>query len=304
MTQQPPIGAPTAADASAGRGPAQARLLGLVAAGLGLVGYVVAFFSSTPLTLGVIGALLVGGGLLAGAAALPKITGVLAPAAVAIVTGTLLTLQAVVGGASNTTTIISLVLAFLQSVAAVGAVLLATGVVAAAVPRPRRPHGHGQPGYGYGPQGYGQPGYGQQQAYPGHGQQQPYPGYGQQPGYGQPGPGQQPTGQQAVGPPPAQQPSWGQPGPVAHAAAEPSRQAPDWYPGAPAENTGTGGHVAAHRAESVNTPPVGQATSPAAAPETPPAAHASENPVDTGDETDGHERTTRFVKPGERSATD
>ena len=52
-----------------------------------------------------------------------------------------------------------------------------------------------QPGYGQPGYGQQQPGYGQQQQ-PGYGQQQ-QPGYGQQPGY-QPQPGQQPTQPQAA----------------------------------------------------------------------------------------------------------
>lgn len=322
MTQQTPAGGPdtasTAADPSAERGPALARLLGLAAAAFALIIYIVDFFADTPVTSGIVGVLIIGGGLLAATAALPKITGVLAPAAVAVVTGTLLILQAIAAGASNATTIIALVLAFLQSVAAVGAVLLATGVVAPPAPRPRQPQGYGQPGYGYGPQGYGQPGYGQpgqQQAYPGYGQQQgygqagqqqAYPGYGQQqPGYGQQQPGygqQQPAGQQSVGQ--AQQPAWGQPS-AASQPAEQTAQAPAWYSGttehtAPPAATDPG---AAYRAESANTPPVGQ---PSSGPESPSAdaaaAESAAEPVNGG--TDGHERTTRFIKPGERSSSE
>ena len=313
MTQQPPAGSPDPASTTgatpAERGPALARLLGLIAAGLGLIIYIVDFFADSPVLLSVAGALVIGGGLLAAAGALPKVTGVYAPAAVAAVTGTLLLLQAVAAGASSTTTIISLILAFLESVVAVGAVLLATGVVTAPAPRPRQPQGYGQQGYGgYGQPGYGQQGYGQQ-AYPGYGQQQsygqqqPYPGYGQQQGYGQqsagqPGfgqqlSGQQLSGQQAVGQP---QPAWGQPAPQ---QPEQTGQSP-WYSGAPESQGGSpaSGDQTGYRSESASTPPVGHPA--ASVPDTGPNKTVEEA---AGVEGDGHERTTRFIKPGERSSS-
>src|SRR5918995_1368359 len=128
--------------------PGPARMLVLAAAGLGLVIYVLGFVDlglSNTLT----GFLLLGGGLLAGAAVLPKVGRVLVPAAVGVVAGTLQQLQTVAGGGSSTTAIIALVLAFLQSVAVIGAVLLDAGLVKAPAPLPRAPQGYGQPG-GYG----------------------------------------------------------------------------------------------------------------------------------------------------------
>jgi hypothetical protein len=212
--------------------PGPARLLVLATAGLGLVIYVLGFIEAG-LSGSLIGFLLLGGGLLAGAALLPKVGRVLVPAAVIVVTGTLFLLQAVAQGGASTTAIIALVLAFLQAVAVIGAVLLDAGLVKAPAPRPRAPQGYGQPGgYSQYPPGYGQPGgygqYGQQQGYgqqgygaPGYGQ----PGqYGQQPGYGQ--------GQQGYGAPGGfgqQQPqgSWAQTDP----GARPAGAAPSWYGG-------------------------------------------------------------------------
>ena len=147
--------------------------------------YIVAFFANTPRDQRVIvGLLLLGGGLLAGSVALPKVRrGARARrrrdrhrhAAV---------LLAVVG-ASNAT----------RRRAGAGVPQAVAGGRRhparhrrrhRARPAPAAAQGYGQPGYGYGPQGYGQPG-----GQPGssrYGQQQGYPGYGQQQGYGQRGP--------------------------------------------------------------------------------------------------------------------
>ncbi|TQM15333.1 DUF5336 domain-containing protein [Pseudonocardia kunmingensis] len=223
-------------DASTGPqlAPGPARLLALVTAGLGIVIYLIGFLD-LGLATTFIGVLLVGGGLLAGSALLPKVGRVLVPAAVMVTTGTLLFLQMVTSGSSPTSVIIALVLAFLQTVAVIGAVLLDAGLVKAPAPRASTPPGYGQPGgYGQYPPGYGQPGqygqpgYGQQ----GYGQQQPgygAPGYGQpgQPGqYGQPGYGQQGYGapggygQQPWGPTPGQGDAGGRPAGT-----------PSWYGG-------------------------------------------------------------------------
>jgi hypothetical protein len=202
--------------------PGPARLLVLATAGLGVVLYVLSFVE-TGLAGSLIGFLLLGGGLLAGAALLPKVGRVLVPAAVVVVTGTLFLLQAVAQGGASTTAIVALVLALLQSVAVIGAVLLDAGLVKAPAPRPRAPQGYGQPGaYGQYPPGYGQPGgYGQYPGQPGYGPGYGQPGqpgqYGQQPGYGpQPGYGQQGFGapggfgqqQPQGGARPAGPPSW------------------------------------------------------------------------------------------------
>jgi hypothetical protein len=203
-------------------------LLVLAAAGLGVVLYLLGFVEAG-LSGSFLGFLLLGGGLLAGAALLPKAGRVLVPATVIVLTGALFLLQAVAQGGASSTAIIALVLALLQAVAALGAVLLDAGLVKAPAPRPREPQGYGQQGgYGQYPPGYGQPGgYGQYGGQPGYGQ----PGYGG-PGYGQPGQyGQQPGyGQPGYGAPGGygqQQQPWGQAEPGARSASGP----PSWYGG-------------------------------------------------------------------------
>jgi Family of unknown function (DUF5336) len=265
--------------------PGPARLLVLGTAGLGLVIYVLSFVE-TGLSGSLIGFLLLGGGLLAGATLLPKVGRVLVPAAVVVVTGTLFLLEAVAQGGASTTAIVALVLAFLESVAVIGAVLLDTGLVKAPAPRPRAPQGYGQPsGYGQYPPGYGQPG--------GYGQYPPQ-GYGQQ-GYGQPGQyGQQPGfGQQGYGAPGGygqQQPqgSWGQTEPGTRAAGA----APSWYGGA-----SEGGDT-----PSAPGTPAGPGTS--GEPTTAiPQAPASQTPArqENGDADKTSVDQTRIIKqPGER----
>ena len=216
MTQPPEASStssPTGSDAQLAPGPA--RLLALGAAGLALVIYLLAFFDAFGIGTGLGGALLLAGGLLAGASVLPRSGRVLLPAAVVMVTGVLLLLLTVVSLTSSefegptAIAVVAVVLGFVAAALAVGAFLMDAGVIKAPARRPAGPPaGYGQTGgYGYGQQpGYGgqygqQPGYGQQQ--PGYAQQQ-QPGYGgqygqqQQPGYGQQ-PGQAPTafGQQS-----------------------------------------------------------------------------------------------------------
>ncbi len=197
MTQPPEASStssPTGSDAQLAPGPA--RLLALGAAGLSLVIYLLAFFDAFGVGQGVGGALLLAGGLLAGASVLPRSGRVLLPAAVIMVTGVLLLLLTVVSLASSefegpsAIAVVALVLGFVAAALAVGAFLMDAGVIKAPARRPAGPPaGYGQTGgYGYGQQpGYGGQygGYGQQP--PGYGQQQPgYGGqYGQQPGYGQ-----------------------------------------------------------------------------------------------------------------------
>jgi hypothetical protein len=201
--------------------PGPARLLALAGAGLAVVFAVLGFFdSSFGFILPAFSSLVIGGGLLAGTAVLPKVGRVLVPAAVAATTGALQFLVFVIGNGGSGILIAAVVVAFLVAVVVVGATLLDTGIVKAPEPRPTPPPGYGQPsGYGQYPQGYGQQaGYGQypQQGYgqQSYGGQQP-PGYGQQ---GQPGGqygGQQGYGQQQQqGYPPAGygQQAQGQPG--------------------------------------------------------------------------------------------
>ena len=159
----------------------RATELALVAAGLGVVVYLLGFVDDVG-SRSLIVPLLLGGGLLAGSVALPTVSArVLAPSAVTAVTGALLMLQAVVGGTNSAVAVGALVLALLEAAAAAGAVLLHAGLVQGR-PRPRKPAtppyagypaqgypAQGQPPQGYPPQGY--PAFPGQQ-YPG----QPYPG--------------------------------------------------------------------------------------------------------------------------------
>ncbi len=202
-------GNPDAPDA--GRAPADARSAGpprgpdrprsgpvtelaLVAAGLGLVVYLLGFVDDIASSASLIGPLLLGGGLLAGSVVLSTVGArVLVPAAVATVTGALLLLQDVVGGADSAVAVGAAVLALLEAAAATGAALLHAGVLRA--PQPRRPKAAppyagypAQPGHPQFPGQYPGPPYPGQQ-YPG----QPYPGQPQPGSYpGQPYPGPYP----------------------------------------------------------------------------------------------------------------
>jgi Family of unknown function (DUF5336) len=159
----------------------------LVAAGLGLVVYFLAFVDDVGPTSSPIVPLLLGGGLLAGSVALPTVGArVLAPAAVVTVTGALLLVHAVVSGRISAVVVGALVLALLEAGAAAGAVLLHAGVV-----RGRRPKPKPAPPYAGYPQQAGYPAFPGQQ-YPG----QPYPGsYAGYPG--EPYPGDQYAGEHA-----------------------------------------------------------------------------------------------------------
>jgi hypothetical protein len=315
-TEKPAETAPAPADAQLA--PGLARLLALIGAGLGVVIYLLGFFGESGLTTSLTGPLLLGGGLLAGAAVLPKVGRVLVPAGVLAAVGTLILLQVVADGGTSTLVIVALVLAFLETVAIIGAVLLDAGIITAPAPRPSQPAGYGQQQYGaypqgYGQQGYGQPGYGGQQGYgqPGYGQpgygQQP-PQYGAQPGYGQPTGGQQGYGQPGYGQQPGYnpqapqgQPAWGQ-----QPGTDPS-QAPttSWY-GGPVDSSGDtpaspGTPVAAEPAAPApqSAPPSAPAQSPPSS--TPPAGNDGrhERDADAG----GAESTTRFIQKGERPPT-
>jgi hypothetical protein len=226
--------------------------LALVAAGLGAIVYLIGFVDDGASGGSFVGALLLGGGLLAGSVALPTVgTRMLVPAGVATATGALLLLQAVAGGADSAFAVGALVLALLEAAAAVGAALLQAGVVHA---RPRRrkpaaPQYPGHPAQGYAaPQGY--PAFPGQQ-YPG----QPYPG--SYPGHpGEPFQGDQYAGEHAYAqqarygaqsgvpgyppPPPYGPPGHDQvaPGPAGRAPDAAAPDAPTTVaptPGAPAE---------------------------------------------------------------------
>ena len=112
--------------------------LGLVAAGLGLVIYLIAFVADFGGSTSLVLPLLLGGGLLAGTVALPSVgTRVLAPAAVVTTTGALLLLRAVVDGGSALA-VGALVLGLLEAGATVGATLMQAGVVRSRPSRNRR----------------------------------------------------------------------------------------------------------------------------------------------------------------------
>jgi hypothetical protein len=156
--------------------------------------------------------LLLGGGLLAGASALPRAGRVLLPGAVLALTGALLLLQLVASGGTTPGLIVfMLILGIVEAGAAIVAFLMDAGIVSAPDRRPRPPQQSQQPGYGpppgYAPQGYGAP----------------------PQGYGPPSsPAMPPVfGGQHGAPPPPSPGGWGQmPGPGgSHEAG--ARQAPD-----------------------------------------------------------------------------
>lgn len=308
MSQQPtPPAAESAAPSDTQPVLGQVRLLALAAAGLGVVVYLLGFFAPFGLTTTLLGPLLVGGGLLVGASVLPKAGKVLLPGAVAVTVGMLILLQAVAGGGASTTVVIALVVAFLEAVAAVGAVLMEAGVITAPAPRPKAPdHGQQQfPGY---PQGYpqqgGQPGYGpgypQQGGQPGYGQPGPQPGYGQPgygaPQYGGPGYGQPPAynqpggyGQQPAAAP--ERPAW-----APQSSESPAQPAAPWYGGGSDDTVST---------------PVGTPPAPSSAPSSAPAGPDVTSAIRPGDATSPtgegrHEQpaadengTTRFLPADE-----
>ena len=160
--------------------------LGLVAAGLGLVIYLIGFVTALGGSSSLILPLLLGGGLLAGSVALPAVGGrVLVPAAVATTTGALLLLRAVVADGGSALSVGALVLSLLEAAATVGAALMHSGVLRARPPKARKaapPSAFS--GYPAGPQFPGQ-------QYPG----QPHPGT--YPADAQPFPGDQWAGEHA-----------------------------------------------------------------------------------------------------------
>ncbi|HEX5811618.1 MAG TPA: DUF5336 domain-containing protein [Pseudonocardia sp.] len=181
----PASAASTAAGSRAGQSGPVAEL-GLVAAGLGLVIYLIGFVTNLGGSSSLILPLLLGGGLLAGTVALPTVGGrVLAPAAVATTTGALLLLRAVIDDGGSALSVGALVLGLLEAAATVGATLMHSGVVRARPPKARK--AVPQPafsGYPAGPQFPGQ-------QYPG----QPHPGA--YPADAQPFPGDQWAGEHA-----------------------------------------------------------------------------------------------------------
>jgi len=164
--------------------------LGLVAAGLGLVIYLIGFVANLGGSSSPAMPLLLGGGLLAGTVALPRVGHrALGPAAVVTTTGALLLLRAVVDGGGSALAVGALVLGLLEAGAAVGATLMQAGVLRSRPPKARRSSAASFPGYPAGPQFPGQ-------QYPG----QPYPGaYAAEGRPAEPTPADQWTGEHAYG---------------------------------------------------------------------------------------------------------
>lgn len=196
---QPAVPQPHSPD-NADAGPNLGFILALVAAGLSLVIYLLSFSDDVFATVALGGLalplpLLLGGGLLAGANALPKRPNTLLPATLLAALGALLMLLIVVkdsdaGGMS----VVILIAGLLELAACAVALLMDHGVIKIA-PKPR---GYAAPAGGWSPQsgtfpqqGYGAtPGYGQQQAGQYGGQPGQYggaPAGGSQPQYGQGG---------------------------------------------------------------------------------------------------------------------
>ncbi|CCH35041.1 DUF5336 domain-containing protein [Actinosynnema sp. NPDC047251] len=192
-------------------------ILPLVAAGLGLIAYLLAF--ADDVSSGSVEYLLAAAAL-AGLTVLPKAPKLLPAAAVLSVVPTLLFLQAIIksSGGVKGMSVVLLIIALLESAAIVLALLLDAGIVKFE-PKPANPYG-GQPG-GWSPQSgafpqQGQPQPGQygppsgqfgapvQPQQPGGAPQptsyMPQPGQFNQPGQQQPG--QQQPGQQQPGTPP------------------------------------------------------------------------------------------------------
>jgi len=289
--------------------PGPARLLVLIAAGLALVIYVLGFLNDLGLGSLFAGPLVLGGGLLAGAAVLPKVGRVLLPAAVAVITGTLLLLQGVTGTpGAPTMMIVALVLSFLLVAAVVAAVLLDAGILTMPAPRPSAPPGYPQPGYG----AYGQP--------PGYGAA--YGQYPEQGGYGQQGYGGTPAGFSGYG---GAQPGYAQPGQYGPGSASPSQPGPGYsqptvsysqptygqFPGAQpggsgpstggAQSDGWSGGPAAEFAGAPSSAPLSASgpfvTMPAGSVEADP--DRDQEPTGTPDAGSDREERTRVIRPGE-----
>jgi hypothetical protein len=108
--------------------PGAARALVLVAGALGLVIYLLGFVGEVSVTSSFGGPLVVGGGLLAGVAVLPRVGRVLAPAAVLTGTGALFLLQLAIGIGWPPVVLVATGLAFVETAAVVGALLLDNGL--------------------------------------------------------------------------------------------------------------------------------------------------------------------------------
>ncbi|MCP2250901.1 DUF5336 domain-containing protein [Lentzea aerocolonigenes] len=180
-------------------------ILPLVAAGLGLVAYLVAFADDVSGNV----TYLLAAGMLAGLSVLPSIPkGFVPVGAILAAVQTLLQLQGIIKSPSvQGLDIVLLIVALLETAAIVLAFLLAEGIVKFE-PKPANPYagqpGQGQPG-GWNPQSGAFPQQGQQQ----HQHQQQAP---QQPQFGQQQFGQQPQQPAQPGQPPQQTSFMPQPG--------------------------------------------------------------------------------------------
>ncbi len=197
-------------------------VLPLVAAGAGLVAYVLGFFdqATSGLIVSTPGLAIVVAAGLAGLKVLPKMPDTLVAAGPLALYGTLAVLQSVLSGTAGGVGIVLLIMSLVQ-LAAVGALVLTGAGVVSSGPRPGRSPSS-QPPY---PQGPGSGPFPPSGAQPG---QQPMPqGYGQPSGpqFAQPQPAQPPWG-----PPQGGQPFGGQ------------GHVPAGYPSAPGQNApGYGG---------------------------------------------------------------
>lgn len=183
-------------------GPNFGYILTLAAAALGLVIYAMSFSDDafeSGITGGLILPLLLGGGLLAGANAMPSRPRTLLPATLLTAVGVLVLLAIVVKGADAGIVVVILIVGLLQLAATLVAWLMEQGMIKM---RPRTPS-YAAPAGGWGPGGqaggYPQQGYG---AAPGYGQQPAgqYGGqYGAAPSGGAPSGGQPQYGQHGRG---------------------------------------------------------------------------------------------------------
>jgi hypothetical protein len=235
---QPPgsYGAPSQGAPAVDAGPSRLpQLLTAIAAGLGLLAYLVTFGPMFTLSteLGAFGGEISAGGsglpvlavltaaLLAAVSLLPKAHNYAAIVAVLATLGTLLAITDLVGKPEGFSVgwafWVFLALALLQTAAAIGALLLESGLITPPAPRPK----YEQPQYGQ----YGPPGgyYGQQPGAPGQrpGYPSQYGGYPQQGPGGYGAPGQQST-QQGPPTPPTGYPSFSQPPAVGSGQQQPS----------------------------------------------------------------------------------
>ena len=163
----PGAGPPPEPDAAGHRHlPPLARALVLVAAALGMMIYLLGFVGEVSVTSSFGGPLLVGGGLLAVVAVLPRVGRVLAAAAVLAGTGALFLLQLAIGIGWPSVVLVATVLAFVEAAALIGALLLDNGWPAGRPDLAPYPPEAGLGAAGHGPVDYGLPGPGPPGRYP------------------------------------------------------------------------------------------------------------------------------------------